>query len=126
MDKFKKFPQISALIDDECLKDKPLFLRTHFAKAVVAEFKASDDKNLAVDKAFLVGEIKKRIDEFKSKDFQPLINATGVVIHTNLGRSVLDESAFDECKSLACGYFNLEFDLNTGKKASDTAFCSKS
>lgn len=116
MNEFRKFPQISALIDDERLKAEPLFLRTHFAKAVVAEFKASDDKNLAVDKAFLVSKIQKRIDEFKSKDFQPLINATGVVIHTNLGRSALDESALDECKSLACGYFNLEFDLNTGKR----------
>ena len=48
MNEFRKFPQISALIDDERLKAEPLFLRTHFAKAVVAEFKASDDKNLAV------------------------------------------------------------------------------
>lgn len=116
MDEFKKFPQISALIDDENLQDEPFYLRSHFAKAIVAEFRVSDDKNLTTDKAFLVGEIKNRIAEFKSKDFQPLINATGVVIHTNLGRSVIDERVFDECKSLVCGYFNLEFDLNSGKR----------
>lgn len=116
MNEFKKFPQISALIDDERLKDEPLYLRNHFAKAVVAEFKAQNDTNSAMDKAFLVGEIKKRIDEFKNKDFKPLINATGVVIHTNLGRSVIDERIFDECKKLASGYFNLEFDLQSGKR----------
>lgn len=113
MDEVKKYPQISALIDDERLKNEPQFLRAHFAKVVVAEFRAQ--KNSA-DKAFLVAEIKKRIDEFKGKDFQPLINATGVVIHTNLGRSAIDERVFDECKSLVCGYFNLEFDLNSGKR----------
>lgn len=116
MNEFKNFPQISALIDDECLKNEPLYLRNHFAKAVVAEFKAKNDQNLVISKESLLAEIQKRIAHFKSKEYRPLINATGVVIHTNLGRSVIDERLFDECKSFICGYFNLEFDLKSGKR----------
>lgn len=115
MNELKNFPQISALIDDKALQNEPLYLRNYFAKAVVAEFKALNEAKLA-DKAILLDEILKRIKAFLSKDYQPLINATGVIIHTNLGRSVIDERIFDECKDLFCGYFNLEFDLESGKR----------
>lgn len=45
-----------------------------------------------------------------------VINATGIPIHTNLGRSPLPEKAFDEAKSIVCGYSNLEFDTEKGKR----------
>jgi L-seryl-tRNA(Ser) seleniumtransferase len=46
------------------------------------------------------------------------INATGVVVHTNLGRSRLAEDAMSQLRAVACGYSNLEFDLGTGKRGS--------
>jgi L-seryl-tRNA(Ser) seleniumtransferase len=46
------------------------------------------------------------------------INATGVVVHTNLGRSRLAESSMDQLQAIAGGYSNLEFDLTTGKRGS--------
>jgi L-seryl-tRNA(Ser) seleniumtransferase len=45
---------------------------------------------------------------------RPVINATGVVIHTNLGRSPLAGSALERMATLAAGYSNLEFDLERG------------
>ena len=45
-----------------------------------------------------------------------VINATGVVVHTNLGRSPLPQSVAERVAALACGYTNLEFDLDTGKR----------
>lgn len=47
-----------------------------------------------------------------------VINATGVVIHTNLGRSVLAKEALDAIILAASGYSNLEFDLDTGERGS--------
>lgn len=67
-------------------------------------------------KTAILKEIYEKITEFKSKDYKSLINATGVVLHTNLGRSVINESIFESCKSLVCGHFNLEFDLKSGKR----------
>jgi L-seryl-tRNA(Ser) seleniumtransferase len=48
----------------------------------------------------------------------PLINATAVVIHTNLGRSILSEKALEQLIGIAGQYSNLEFDLETGKRGS--------
>jgi L-seryl-tRNA(Ser) seleniumtransferase len=47
---------------------------------------------------------------------QPLINATGVIIHTNLGRAPLSQDALEAIKAVAGGYSNLEFDLTLGER----------
>jgi L-seryl-tRNA(Ser) seleniumtransferase len=48
------------------------------------------------------------------------INATGVIIHTNLGRAPLSDAAIDAIREAACGYSTLEFDLATGKRGQRT------
>ena len=45
---------------------------------------------------------------------RPVINATGVILHTNLGRAPLTAFAFDHMRNTAVGYSNLEFDLESG------------
>ncbi len=47
---------------------------------------------------------------------QPVINATGVIIHTNLGRAPLAESAIDRVSEVARGYSSLEYDLARGAR----------
>jgi L-seryl-tRNA(Ser) seleniumtransferase len=47
---------------------------------------------------------------------QPLINATGVIIHTNLGRAPLSQDALEAMTTVASGYSNLEFDLTLGER----------
>jgi L-seryl-tRNA(Ser) seleniumtransferase len=49
---------------------------------------------------------------------RPLINATGVVVHTNLGRSILAESVLRKFAPIAGAYSNLEYDLSQGKRGS--------
>ena len=51
---------------------------------------------------------------------RPVINATGVVIHTNLGRAPLADAAIERMSSIARGYSNLEYDLDAGARGSRT------
>ena len=59
---------------------------------------------------------KKVLREFASSRLQPVINATGVLIHTNLGRSPLGPRAATALQEIATGYSNLEFDLPSGAR----------
>lgn len=57
-------------------------------------------------------------------NLRPVINATGVVIHTNLGRSVLADKACDSILQAARAYSNLEMDLQTGERGSRQSLIS--
>ncbi|MCX7769726.1 MAG: L-seryl-tRNA(Sec) selenium transferase [Proteobacteria bacterium] len=62
--------------------------------------------------------LKKFIGKISSPKIKRVINATGTVIHTNLGRAPLSEKIIDEIKPLLCNYSDLEFDLVEGKRGS--------
>ena len=49
---------------------------------------------------------------------RPVINATGVIIHTNLGRAPLSGAAIEAMAAVSRGYSNLEFDLEAGERGS--------
>lgn len=61
-------------------------------------------------------DIASRLREFAASRLQPVINATGVIIHTNLGRSPLGIHAAKRLTEIATGYCNLEFNLPDGTR----------
>ena len=60
-------------------------------------------------------EIAKKKDSYK---LRPVVNATGVVIHTNLGRSPINGEILDHMREVATGYSNLEYNLEEGSRGS--------
>ena len=65
--------------------------------------------------------VRQTIDDLVTPSPRPLINATGVVIHTNLGRAPLSQSAIAAADAVAGGYSDLEIDLATGRRGSRQA-----
>src|SRR5512138_488315 len=65
----------------------------------------------AIERALL-----ERLGEVARGSLRPVVNATGVVIHTNLGRAPLSAEAIDAMRRAAEGYTNLELDLATGER----------
>ncbi len=69
------------------------------------------------EKVLLI-RFQKRIDRKMAPNLKRIINASGVVIHTNLGRSILPKETAQFVSEAACRYSNLEFDLQTGQRGS--------
>jgi L-seryl-tRNA(Ser) seleniumtransferase len=62
------------------------------------------------------GEIERRLQEEMEYSLRPVINATGVILHTNLGRAPLSREALQRVIEVAQGYSNLELDLASGAR----------
>lgn len=69
----------------------------------------------------IVTAVLERIDEKAAPSLRPVVNATGVVIHTNLGRAPLARAALEAVVDASRGYSTLEFDLATGLRGSRQA-----
>lgn len=82
----------------------------------IAEERITDPAELSLDA--LAPRLKDFLRGFCAPSLRRVVNATGVVVHTNLGRSLLAESAVAAVAEAARRYSNLEFDLATGERGS--------
>ncbi len=66
----------------------------------------------------LSAAVLRDLDRAASRTLRDVINATGVLLHTNLGRAPISRVALGAASDLASGYTNLEYDLNEGRRGS--------
>jgi len=64
----------------------------------------------------IVSAVRQELRRALGYSLRPVINATGVILHTNLGRAPIARSALDHIRETATGYSNLEFDLASGER----------
>ncbi|OQX09066.1 MAG: L-seryl-tRNA(Sec) selenium transferase [Desulfobulbaceae bacterium A2] len=83
-------------------------------KIRAAPVPAADDCSIST----LLPRFLRRIESLSLPRFRRVINGTGVVIHTNLGRSLLPRQAIEPLIQAAARYGNLEFDLDSGRRGS--------
>lgn len=115
---FSSLPQIDKIINLQCFKNAPKPIIARIARDIINEQRELliQEKN-ALNKEQIIAKITSEYENFKRKSLQRVINASGIVLHTNLGRSVIDESIYERAKSVICGYSNLEYDLQTGARS---------
>ena len=112
-----------ALLQETAFETIPLML---LKKGVRAVLDGQRQKVLAGHKvepsdfelSFLLERIRLKIRELHQPIFRRVINGTGVIIHTNLGRSILPDDTLSQLAETSGNYSNLEFDLATGERGS--------
>ena len=77
-----------------------------------------DPQVAAPENDLILSQTESRLSAWTAPTLQPVINATGVILHTNLGRAPLSKSAIEAMTQVSSGYSNLELDLETGKRGS--------
>jgi len=126
VDLYRQLPSVSELLLTAPLQAA---VASHGREAVVRECRAElaqmrqeiaggDCAEAALSErvAALPSVIAKRLEHGPSYSLRPVINATGVLLHTNLGRAPLSRKALDHAVEVACGYSSLELDLESGER----------
>ena len=121
---FRKLPKVDILLKDEtvqklcqeygrdfivnCIREELDAVRSIIANG------SEEDIEKALDE--FVGNLEKREEEIFSYSLKKVWNATGIVLHTNLGRAPLGKVHLDAITQAVCGYSNLEYDLKKGTR----------
>lgn len=127
MNLYTKIPKVDQLLDNdkikklleknsknlvmECIHEELNHVRNMISKKENEDLILKYIENLS-------SNIEKKLNYKKEFKLKKVINATGVVIHTNLGRSALNEEIFNNVKNVSIGYSNLEYDLEKGTRGS--------
>jgi L-seryl-tRNA(Ser) seleniumtransferase len=123
----RALPSVSALLESGALR--PLLARAtrplvaDAVRAALADVRQAPDNAPGTDEAW-AERIAALLDARVRPSLRPVLNATGVVLHTNLGRAPLADAALDAVRAVAAGYSTLEFDLERGERGSRSTHCA--
>lgn len=120
---FAALPSVETLTKD-LLPSTPLPrpLVTRFIQRELTAWRKEISEGATPSTEEISTAITEKLRTFSNSRLQPVINATGVVIHTNLGRSPLGEGAASALQKIITGYTNLEFDLPSGERGPRGAY----
>jgi L-seryl-tRNA(Ser) seleniumtransferase len=123
---FRRLPSVDELLRRaefrQWIETEGTAATTDAAREVLAELRAQisagalSDRSLAIALQGLPGAVERRLRQALSYSLRPVVNATGVILHTNLGRAPLSMAALHHISDTAAAYSNLELDLATGER----------
>jgi len=117
MNPYRQLPKIDRLLEWNEFERCNRALLTEAAREALEKLRRRIGRGEnQIGKEQIVGEVLRAYEKMTTSSLRPLVNATGVIIHTNLGRSPIDPALFDEAREIAAGYCNLEYDLEAGRR----------
>jgi L-seryl-tRNA(Ser) seleniumtransferase len=117
VDDVMRDPAVSALVASyghESVVDAARVVLVRLRQEITSGLLNDDNGVLELALSGLTGALENQLRQALSYSLQPLINATGVILHTNLGRAPLSAEAIEHIRETAASYSNLEFDLAAG------------
>lgn len=124
----RKLPAVDSLLQHDALQkalaNQPRKLVVESIRQILAEKRhfvltnPESIEGLSIPTEDLIVEILARLKAISDYTLRQVVNATGIVIHTNLGRSLLPRQAVDRLQTICRTYNNLEYDLAEGRRGS--------
>ena len=114
--KLRDLPSVDKLLADERLAGEQHELTVAAARAVLE--RAREEIRAGRDPGSLVDAVLEELASARRPSLRRVLNATGVLVHTNLGRAPLADAALARVAEVGAGYSNLEYDLERGERGS--------
>lgn len=123
----RKLPSVSALLEQDAiralLEQAPRSVVVDAVRATIDGARAGTAGAIPRDDDEWARAVMRALELAQRPSLRRVINATGVVLHTNLGRAPLAQAAIDAMQRAAQGYSNLEYDLEAGARGSRYVHC---
>jgi L-seryl-tRNA(Ser) seleniumtransferase len=116
---YRALPSVDRLMAHERLRALPgahEFVAELAREALESARRAIAEGKAAPDEGQIIENVLSLADAVLRPSLRPVINATGVIIHTNLGRAPLSEETIEAMAAVSGAYSNLEFDLDAGER----------
>jgi L-seryl-tRNA(Ser) seleniumtransferase len=114
--KLRDLPSVDELLRDERFASEPRELVVAAARAALAD--ARNEIKAGGDPGPIVDAVRRGLDRARRPSLRRVLNATGVLVHTNLGRAPLAGAALARVAEVGAGYSNLEYDIDSGERGS--------
>jgi L-seryl-tRNA(Ser) seleniumtransferase len=125
MSELRNLPSVDQLINTKPISDciavygRPLTLQA--IRAILGEVRTNYSAGESIPgDGILVNQVAEKLALWTAPTLRPVINATGVILHTNLGRAPLSNSAIQAIQRTASSYSSLEYQLDKGRRGSRT------
>ncbi|MBM6970094.1 L-seryl-tRNA(Sec) selenium transferase [Mordavella massiliensis] len=122
---YRKIPKVDILLEEERIRQ----MICRYSKETVMESirketdrlrafigKCEDEKEIEAAIGGLTDAIGQTVEEMHTPNMRPVINGTGTILHTNLGRAPISPEHMKRIAEVACGYSNLEYNLEAGRR----------
>lgn len=122
---YRKIPKVDILLEDERIRQmietyskdtvmESIHIETDRLRTFIGT--CEDEKEIEERIGGLTDEIGRTVKAMHTPNMRPVINGTGTILHTNLGRAPISPEHIKRIAEVACGYSNLEYNLEAGRR----------
>ncbi len=122
---YRSIPKVDVLLEDSAIQEltgrygketvmESVHIETDRLRAYIA--KSENEEEARKEISLLVSRVEKTVTDMHTPNMRMVVNGTGTILHTNLGRAPISEEHMKKVLSLVSGYSNLEYNLDAGKR----------